>query len=113
MLNPRPAGSSGKTTPIRVNPDHLDLLRSAMLEKLGPRLKVVYDDDGDPMFADFNFVRSCGAGLDKVSDTTLIHLALFQMFEIVKSAPVGRCGIPLIDDITPGNYLADSESTGD
>lgn len=108
MLSPRPAGSTGKTSPIRVNPDFLTVLRDRMLEKLEPRLRVQRDESGEARFADPNFVRQVGRGLEKVSDSLIIHAALMRLDEDMRSVPVGQCGIPLIDDITAGDHLDDN-----
>ena len=113
MLSPRPAGSAGKTSPIRVNPDFLTILRDRMLEKLEPRLRVQYDDGGAARFADPNFVRQVGRGLEKISDSFIIHAALMDLDERMRAVPKGQCGIPLIDDITAGDHLDDNPKPGD
>lgn len=113
MLSPRPAGSTGKTSPIRVNPDFLTILRDRMLEKLEPRLRVRYDDSGVATFADPNFVRHVGRGLEKISDTFIIHQALMLLDDRMREAPIGRCGIPCIDDVTPGDHLDDNPKPTD
>ena len=113
MLSPKPAGSSGKTTPIRVNPDMIGLLRNRMLEKLEPRLQVETTVSGERRFADANFVRQVGRGLEKLSDSFLIHVALMNLEVEMREQPDGLCGIPLIDDITPGNHLDDNPKPTD
>ena len=113
MLSPKPAGSSGKTTPIRVNPDMIGLLRDRMLEKLEPRLRVETLESGEPRFVDANFVRQVGRGLEKLSDSLLIHVALMHLDVEMREQPAGKCGIPLIDNITPGNHLDDNPKPTD
>lgn len=113
MLSPKPAGTSGKTTPIRVNPDMIGLLRNRMLEKLEPRLRVETTVNGQPRFADANFVRRVGRGLEKISDSFLIQVALMTLDVQMRGEPLGKCGIPLIDNLTPGDHFGDAKPDSD
>lgn len=106
MLIPRPAGSTGKTTPVRVDEALLALVRSRMLEQLEPRLRKEPKPEGGYRHADPNFVYFLGPKLEKLSASAIISHALMHLAEHIREDhEVGECGIPNIDDITPGDHL--------
>ena len=101
------AGSKGKTKPVRVQENLLAGVRSRMLEHLEPRLKKVLKPNGGYKHADPNFVYFVGPDLAKISDSEIVTHALMLLDVQMRGKPIGECGIPFIDGITPGDHLGD------
>ena len=107
--------SRGKTKPVRVGEDLLTAVRTKMREQLEPRLRKVTKPEGGYKHADPNFVYFYGPDLERLSDSEIITHALMFLTDHIRylgdnpltPRPPGTCGIPAIDDITPGDHLGD------
>lgn len=92
-----------ETKPVRVQADLLQLVRTRILDQLEPRLERKRVGE-DYRFSDANFVHFYGPGLERLSDTEIIMHALMLLDGHLREQPKGKVGIPLIDDITPGDH---------
>ena len=89
--------------PVKCDPALLQLARATLLEKLSPRLEPVLTDFGGfksvSGFKDPEFIQQFGPGLDRMSESQLVNQALMLFTKQVASAPTGKTGIPLFDDL--------------
>ena len=70
--------------------------------------------EGGYKHADPNFVHFVGPDLGKISDAEIVTHALVLLDVRMRDKPIGECGIPVIDNITPGDddlgaYLGKAE----
>ena len=98
---------------VRCDPELLQAVRGALIEKLHQRLeptwgKMELPDGSTPLavpsvngFADPEFVATFGPGLSQVADSTLVNQALAQLLRQVTEAPERKTGLPLFDDWSP------------
>lgn len=119
MLTPRPAGSKGKTKPVRVDEASLTLVRMSLVEQLEPRLRKLPKPEGGYKHADPNFVYFFGPDLEKLTDAAIISHALQHLWHHIRETPdgvprpIGECGIPAVDDVTPGDHLGEKRDDAD
>ena len=98
---------------VRYDPELLQAVRAALIEKLHRRLEPTWGEmelpGGDtPVslilvngFTDPEFVAAFGPGLSHVADSTLVNEALAQLLRQVAEAPERKTGLPLFDDWSP------------
>ena len=89
--------------PVKCDPALLQLARATLIEKLSPRLEPVLTDAGDfksvSGFKDPEFIQQFGPGLERMSESQLVNQALMLLTKQVASAPPGKTGISLFDDL--------------
>lgn len=91
------------TKPVKCDPALLQLARATFIEKLASRLEPVLTDFGEfksvSGFKDPEFIRQFGPGLERMSEAQLVNQALMLLTRQVATAPPGKTGIPLFDDL--------------
>lgn len=97
--------------PVKCDEALLSTARSTLIEALKDRLAPTLEDNsGNPVdgaiagrmvavtgFKDPKFVAAFGPGLHRLTDATLVNLALLTLIDHVRAAPAGTTGLNLFD----------------